>query len=162
GVLEIRDMTKGVRTATLLAEGVSSAIVFSADGNLLANRAMGSKLVSIWHVPTHSELSRIYSPPFPEGDLQFSPEARFLASTAFERTRVWLVQPADLITEACARAVRNLSLEEWKQYVGDEPYQATCPVAPIPGESLLQRVARTYTISPFSGSHYGRYMVSGY
>ena len=56
GVLEIRDMTKGVRTATLLAEGISSAIVFSTDGNLLANRAMGSKLVSIWHVPTHSEL----------------------------------------------------------------------------------------------------------
>jgi hypothetical protein len=160
GVLEIRDLNKGVRMATLLTEGPSSAIVFNADGNLLANRAMGSKLVSVYHIPTHSELSHIYFDS--EVDLQFSPEARFLATTGSEGTRVWLLHPPDLVAEACTRALRNLTLEEWEQYVGDEPPQPTCPLAPILGESLLDRVARTYTISPLSGAHYGSYAVSGY
>jgi|CZKF01.1.fsa_nt_gi WD40 repeat protein len=32
----------------------------------------------------------------------------------------------DLISEACSRISRNLTQIEWKQYIGDEPYQKTC------------------------------------
>jgi hypothetical protein len=38
-----------------------------------------------------------------------------------------LWRPEDLITEACARLTRNLARAEWEQYLGDEPYRATCP-----------------------------------
>lgn len=31
---------------------------------------------------------------------------------------------------ACAYAVRNLTLEEWEIYRGDQPYQKTCPSLP--------------------------------
>ncbi|MGF1537411.1 MAG: hypothetical protein ACFB4J_13150 [Elainellaceae cyanobacterium] len=41
-----------------------------------------------------------------------------------------MLDPNDLIAEACRRLTRNLTLQEWRQYLGDEPYQATCPSLP--------------------------------
>ena len=57
------------------------------------------------------------------------------ASGSYDGTaRVWLWRPEDLIAEACARLPRNLTLEEWQRYIGDEPYRPTCPDLPMPGE----------------------------
>jgi hypothetical protein len=44
--------------------------------------------------------------------------------------RVWLWQPEDLIADACTRLPRNLTQEEWQQYVGAEPCRPTCPNLP--------------------------------
>ena len=33
---------------------------------------------------------------------------------------------AILILEACARLTRNLTRDEWRQHLGDEPYRKTC------------------------------------
>jgi WD40 repeat protein len=35
------------------------------------------------------------------------------------------------IVQACRRANRNLTQQEWQHYFGDEPYQATCPDLPV-------------------------------
>jgi hypothetical protein len=51
----------------------------------------------------------------------------------------------DLIDEACARLTRNLTPEEWRQYLGDEPYRKTCPNLP-PGEGAPPD-ASAYTTS---------------
>ena len=39
----------------------------------------------------------------------------------------------DLLAAACERAARNMSQEERRQYVGDQPYRETCPGKPVPG-----------------------------
>ncbi len=39
-------------------------------------------------------------------------------------------QLQNLINEACSRLTRNLTADEWKQYLGDEPYRKTCPNLP--------------------------------
>ena len=62
----------------------------------------------------------------------FSPDNRWLATGGLiplydEHISVWAWQPADLIALACARVNRNLTKEEWKLYLGNEPYRATCP-----------------------------------
>ena len=44
--------------------------------------------------------------------------------------RVSFLSPADLIAEACARLTRNLTQDEWRQYLADEPYAPTCPHLP--------------------------------
>jgi WD40 repeat protein len=36
----------------------------------------------------------------------------------------------DLVHDLCARLNRNLTRGEWKQYLGNEPYQQTCPHLP--------------------------------
>ncbi|MCB0209199.1 MAG: AAA-like domain-containing protein [Anaerolineae bacterium] len=38
----------------------------------------------------------------------------------------------DLLEAACKKAPRNFSQAEWQRYFLDEPYQPTCPNAPIP------------------------------
>jgi hypothetical protein len=35
-----------------------------------------------------------------------------------------------MIRLACERLTRNLTREEWRQYLVDEPYRATCPNFP--------------------------------
>jgi len=50
--------------------------------------------------------------------------------------RVWLWCPDDLIAKACSRVTRNLTHNEWQQYIGDVlPYQAVCENLPIEPEA---------------------------
>jgi hypothetical protein len=54
-----------------------------------------------------------------------------LATASWDKTaRVWLWRPKDLIADVCARLPRNLTAEEWKQYLGEEPYRKTCEQLP--------------------------------
>ena len=41
-----------------------------------------------------------------------------------------LLRAEDLIAETCVRLTRNLTAEEWKQYLADIPYRKTCPDLP--------------------------------
>lgn len=60
-----------------------------------------------------------------------SPDSRFFATCGddgwdrrlVEITEIW---PADPVAKACSQLSRNLTAEEWRQYVGDEPYHDTC------------------------------------
>jgi hypothetical protein len=38
---------------------------------------------------------------------------------------------ADLLAAACQRATRNLTWQEWQQYLPGEPYRQTCPHLPV-------------------------------
>jgi hypothetical protein len=46
--------------------------------------------------------------------------------------RLWHWRLDDLMAAACARLSRNLTLEEWREHLGDEPYRPTCPELPLP------------------------------
>jgi WD40 repeat protein len=66
-------------------------------------------------------------------DVAFSVDSRWLASASDDHTvRIWALKTVDLIEQACARLPRNLSREEWNNYMGDEPYSPTCPKLPVP------------------------------
>ncbi len=55
-----------------------------------------------------------------------------MASGSLDNTlRLWDA-PAVWIDRVCAKLVRNLSYAEWKQYVGEIPYEEQCPGLPVP------------------------------
>ena len=39
---------------------------------------------------------------------------------------VWPLQPEDLVAEACTRLTRDLTEEEWQEYLGETPYSRSC------------------------------------
>jgi WD40 repeat protein len=64
--------------------------------------------------------------------IAISPDSRFFATCGddgwntrlVEVTEIW---SADPVAKACSQVSRNLTREEWRQYMGNEPYRDTCP-----------------------------------
>ncbi len=63
--------------------------------------------------------------------LAISPDGHWLATGSYDSTaRLWNLRLDELIQLACRTAGRNLTPEEWQQFLGDAPYHKTCPQFP--------------------------------
>jgi WD40 repeat protein len=62
-------------------------------------------------------------------------ESRILTASYDGTVRLWYTRMEDLLAEACRRAPRNMTQEEWRRFMKHEPdYRATCPNLPLPEE----------------------------
>jgi WD40 repeat protein len=104
------------------------AMAQSADRRRLATIA--SDEVIVVDVETGRELRRM---PYARwlSAVSLTPDGRLLASsgedgdrTVIEVTRVW---PDDPVAAACGKLSRNLTRNEWREYLDDAPYRVTCP-----------------------------------
>ena len=92
---------------------MANVLLFGANGR------MGKEIIRLQHS------SVVYS-------INFSPDNEYLLTHSTDgNARVWIFNSEDLIKDACNRLTRNLSLEEWQQYLPNEPYEKTCPNLPI-------------------------------
>jgi WD40 repeat protein len=101
------------------------SLAFSPDSHYLATASFDK--TALWEVPSGREVSRI-SHNCDVRAVAFSPDGKYLVTASGDGTaQVWLWRPEDLIDAACNRLTRNLTPEEWQQYLSDEPYRKTCP-----------------------------------
>ena len=130
GVGQIELWTVADETVSRVGDPVTSGgqtwtLAFSADGQVLATG--GDNGVRFWDV-SDSTIPR------PLGGrlnlntetLRFAPDGRTLLSTYADSTVLWPMSPEDWSDRACNIAGRNLTQNEWLQYVSDLPYHLTC------------------------------------
>ncbi|MFZ4657594.1 MAG: effector-associated domain EAD1-containing protein [Caldilineaceae bacterium] len=112
-----------------MVRGVS----FSPDGQILA---AGNEdwTVRWWDLATWEPL---VAPVKTRSDriesVAFSPDGQYLATGSFDGLiDLWPGTFPAWVKKACQIVNRNLTAEEWRSAMGDEPYTASCPDLPIP------------------------------
>ena len=128
------DLTQSSEQGQLLTEDKVHAlphedtifdVAFSPDGRYVATGSQDGT-ARVWSVSNGEELARL-THTSNVYEVRFSPDSQYLASRDQNGiTKVWRLWPEDLVSEACRRVERNLTPEEWRRYLGDEPYRRTC------------------------------------
>lgn len=111
------------------ATGTIYGITFSPDGKTLAT--WDDLNLTLWDMRTNMQLVRPIVDLLRIADVVFTPDGQYVAeSQGGGPVILRFATPAGWATEACSIANRNLTQAEWKQFVGDEPYQKPCPDLP--------------------------------
>jgi WD40 repeat protein len=123
-------------------------IAFSSDGKKLVSYTNFSSFI-LWDVTT----SEPFTSPIMEGAylgqlnyVALSPDGQQLVSVGFAGSAsaagasfnpnqgiatLWNISLASWENQACSIANRNLTRDEWTQFVGSEPFGKVCPDLPL-------------------------------
>jgi WD40 repeat protein len=106
-------------------------VFFSPDNRYLATRD-ASNITHVWSIKDNwLEVARTTTAAdgfSPDGHFLVRPLANPGQSAVPAASLLW--QPHDLVTQVCARLLRNLTQAEWTQYLSDAPYRKICPDLP--------------------------------
>ncbi|MGW0756964.1 WD40 repeat domain-containing protein [Streptomyces sp. NPDC002814] len=107
--------------------GNVNALAFSADGSTLAVGDLFGR-VQLWDVPSSRPLgSPLSTSGGPVLSLAFGAEGRTLyVAGRHVPLQKYDLTPSHLADQACDRAGGGLSAADWKTYLPDLPYRATC------------------------------------
>lgn len=116
----------GTELGSITASDAIRWIVFSPRGDYLAV-ATWDNTVQVWALQTLIEVARLRLDDLGAVTFDSQGDLIFIVRDRVTRTH-WL--PEHLLDEGCSRLTRNLSPEEWKEYVGSERYHRTCETIP--------------------------------
>ncbi len=107
------------------------SVAFSPDGNTLASGSSDQSII-LWDVKTHQPLGEPLTGHKNQVlSVAFSPDGNTLASGGEDQNIIlWDVNKESWLKRACQIAGRNFTKAEWQKYLGDRPYEKTCPQYP--------------------------------
>jgi WD40 repeat protein len=108
--------------------GPVNALAFSPDGTTLAT-ASTDHTARLWNAHTGNLLAILTGHTRGVNALAFSPDGATLATASEDRTaRLWDAKPLPdkQIEKICDAVGRNLTNEEWSQYLPGQPYEQIC------------------------------------
>ncbi|MFD0200307.1 MULTISPECIES: nSTAND1 domain-containing NTPase [Saccharothrix] len=118
GRVQVLDLTTGQPTAEFSHESWVASAVFSHDGRRIAT-AGEDGTARIWDAEQGVEVCRL---PHEEPVTRLAFADGDLVTVSAGVLRAWPVAPEDLIDQARSRLVRGLTREQWRRYLGNEPY----------------------------------------
>ena len=131
------DLTNQQQVVSLDHQGRVDAVAFNPDGKFLAT-ASGTNTARVWEVDGGQEVARINHQDRVTA-IAFSPDGQYLATASEDGTaRLWEPRSKDINDdeeareEVCQRLTRNLTTEEWEEYLPGLDYRQTCPNLPSP------------------------------
>ena len=137
GTTQIVDVATGRAIGAPLhgSESGVLALAFNPDGRTLA-AGMNNGTTTLWDVASRKQLGA----PIGSGSfvlsVAFSPDGKMLAVGAqggvlkIWNSILWSRETAPLMSNLCAKVGRNLTTDEWRTYLPDQPYEKTCPQFP--------------------------------
>ncbi|HSN77186.1 MAG TPA: WD40 repeat domain-containing protein, partial [Anaerolineae bacterium] len=116
--------------------GKISGVAFGTDSLTLASSSHDGSTV-LWDVMAKRVIGQpLRGHTLPVNGLAFSQDGRLVADASDDHTMMlWDVAFDSWQARACRIAGRNLTLEEWEQYLGAQPYHLTCPE--LPGQDAV-------------------------
>ncbi|NER05988.1 MAG: hypothetical protein F6K17_27060, partial [Okeania sp. SIO3C4] len=122
--------TKGNAIATLNHLNSVNVVTFSPDGKTIAT-ASDDQTARIWN--TKGDAIATLKHQGAVNAVAFSPDGKTIATGSRSGTYLHQVMAEDLRTEACHRLGRNLTAEEWQQYMNSslDQYERTCDRIPV-------------------------------
>ena len=124
------EISTNTEIAKMSQDGYISSITYSLDGKYIASGS-NDYTARVWDSMTGEEVARMTHDNAVNA-VEFSADGRYVISGSDDgSSRVWLYRSDLLISDACSRVTRNLTLAEWQQYIGNAlPYEAICENLP--------------------------------
>jgi WD40 repeat protein len=140
GTVRLWDLRQPEAAPVVLSAGEVSvyAVAFSPDNQRLAAGSLNNT-AWLWNLHQLEETPIVLrGHTGPVLSVAFSPDSQQLATGSHDQTiRLWQVHTARIADMVCERVWRNLTLDEWRQFIGaDIPYERTCPNLPIHPSAL--------------------------
>ncbi len=126
-VIQVRNTLTGEAVSELRVESQVNDLHFHPSGQFLIT-GDDDKWAKVWHLDSERVVAQLRHDDVVWA-VRFSPDGRHVVSgggRSDRLVRMWLWKSHDLAELACQRLSRNLTREEWEQYIGSEPYQQTC------------------------------------
>jgi WD40 repeat protein len=111
------------------------SVALSPNGKVLVTKTSEKdNKLTLWDVTQQTTIGKkLYGHNSNISRVIFSPNGKFLVSGDVNGlVMLWDIKLQSWLKKMCHIAGRNLSHEEWKQFIGNAiPYQKTCPEFPV-------------------------------